>query len=153
MVGNRKAATRLRFLWGFALGVFFAFSATLGAGCGGISVESVPDDGGSGGNSGGNSGGGSGKPKADCYDLCQKAKAEHCSGAEDKNCEQTCLIEDFLVQQTSCRDEYDDALECTADLDDICDLRTDCGDEIRAQQDCYRRYCRNSNDSLCASWQ
>jgi hypothetical protein len=137
MVGNRMVATRLLFCRGAALGVLLAFFGSVSSGCGGQSVGTVPDD----------------EPTEDCYDLCVKGQKEKCPRADELDCESNCLFEDFMVMQTGCRAEYNDSLECTASLDDICDVVSKCGDEIRAQQDCYRRGCKGSKEEYCEIWQ
>ncbi|HEY3495881.1 MAG TPA: hypothetical protein VGK73_14385, partial [Polyangiaceae bacterium] len=115
MVGNRKVALRLLFSRGVVLGVLLVAAGS----CGGRSVGSVPDTG--------------NEPEKDCFTLCKEAKAERCPGTGDKNCEDDCLKEDFVVEVTGCRKELDDSLRCSASLDDICDIPRSCAREIKAQ--------------------
>jgi hypothetical protein len=79
--------------------------------------------------------------------LCEKGKAEKCAGAEQLRCEDSCLGEDVRVEATGCRSEYDEMQECTAELEDICAVRTDCKAELQTLLGCYAEYCASHASS------
>jgi len=86
----------------------------------------------------------------DCVSLCEKGRAE-CEGTEQLRCEDSCLGEDVRVEATGCRSEYTKMQKCTAELEDICVVRTDCKAELAALFACYAVYCADHQSSpFCA---
>lgn len=87
----------------------------------------------------------------DCVSLCEKGKAEKCPGAEQLRCEDNCLGEDVRVEATGCRSAYEKVHTCTAELEDICTVRTGCDAELDGLFACYAKYCTSHASSpFCA---
>lgn len=84
----------------------------------------------------------------DCVALCEKGKAERCRGAELLMCEENCLGEDYRVERTNCRPEYNAMLECTERIADICDVLGQCRSEYDTLCDCYHDYCNAHPDEM-----
>jgi hypothetical protein len=87
----------------------------------------------------------------DCVSLCEKGKEEKCPGAEQLRCEDNCLGEDVRVEATGCRSEYTKVHQCTAELEDICTVRTACKAQLTALFACYAEYCvDHPSSAFCA---
>src|SRR5688572_20910499 len=130
MVGNRMAGARLAFFRGAALGVLLFVVGSGASGCGG---QSTGDE----------------EPAARCVELCEKGKRERCPGSEGLMCEESCIGEDARAERAGCHPEYNATAACTAEIDDICDVREDCDAELRDLQDCYEDYCEDATDDWC----
>ena len=71
----------------------------------------------------------------DCESQCEDRNA--CEGTQAKDCDRYCegLQED--IENESCEDQYDALLECTSDLDDICEAPADaCASEESVFNEC-----------------
>jgi len=91
-----------------------------------------------------------GEQGTDCVSLCEKGKDE-CEGTQQLQCEDSCLGEDVRVEATGCRSEYTKMQDCTAELEDICTVRSDCKTQLSALLACYAEYCADhQSSSVCA---
>lgn len=104
-------------------------AAALVAACGGSSTR-LGDDG------------------PDCVALCEKGKAE-CQGLGAVNCEDNCLSEDVTAETSGCRGTYNQTLDCSANLEDICTVPKSCGNELRAHKACIDDYCSDHDADFC----
>jgi hypothetical protein len=91
-----------------------------------------------------------GEQGTDCVSLCEKGRAE-CEGTEQLRCEDSCLGEDVRVEATGCRSQYEKMQDCTAELEDICAVRTDCKSELQTLLACYADYCIDHPSSAFCS--
>jgi hypothetical protein len=132
MVGNPTVGARERFHRGAARALLLVTGLGLAFACGGQSVEEVTDEG------------------PDCIELCEKGKQEGCRGTDTLMCEDSCLSEDFRVERTRCRPEYEAMRECTAELDDVCRVVIDCRSQYQTLCDCYWEYCEDHpTEDIC----
>jgi hypothetical protein len=76
-----------------------------------------------------------------CPDLC--AKGMKCPGAPaiQGSCDDFCLGQDYVAENTGCHDLYLKSTACTAKLSDVCTAQTDCRTEILAAYTCEHNYC------------
>lgn len=90
---------------------------------------------------------GTGRP--DCLQLCQKGKAERCPGSEALQCEDNCLSEDARAETSGCRALYDESLQCSASLEDICTVAKACADPVAEYLECLEDYCKDHSAEFC----
>jgi hypothetical protein len=133
MVGTRQVGGRLRWRISFAFYALVVVGFIVPA-CGGQSVGDEEP------------------PPPSCVELCEKGKREKCPGTEGLMCEENCLGDDLLTEESGCRSESNAALHCTAELEDICSVREECKDEILAVTNCYREFCKDSSYVLCVAF-
>jgi len=76
-----------------------------------------------------------------CPDVC--AKAVKCPGAAPmtESCDDHCLGEDALAEESGCHAQYAKSVECLAKLKDVCTGLTACGQEVNAAALCEQKYC------------
>ncbi len=73
----------------------------------------------------------------DCAALCEDAN--DCEGAENvSDCEKSCEEAEKKAEAAGCESQYEEALSCRDDLEDICDL-DDCADERKALSECVQK--------------
>jgi hypothetical protein len=82
-------------------------------------------------------------PPPSCVSLCEKGKDARCPRSELLMCEENCLSEDYLVERSGCRSDYNPMLVCTGSIDDICDVLDQCRPEYDALVACYHDYCED----------
>ena len=86
---------------------------------------------------------------ASCVELCELAKDE-CEEAPQVACDDHCIGEDFRAEETGCRATYEDVIECSLDLDDVCSAPSACAPELIRFGDCVRAYCQSHmGDLVC----
>ena len=76
-----------------------------------------------------------------CPGVC--AKAKKCPGAVpvQESCDDHCLGEDALAEESGCHDQYVKSIACLAKLKDVCTGLTACANELAAAQLCEHSYC------------
>jgi len=90
------------------------------AACGFLAVGCVPDEEDEG---------------PDCRSICDEAM--DCEGAEQADCAGLCQDAEDQADRAGCRSEFDDLIDCDADLPDICNPSSDaCGAESAAFTQC-----------------
>jgi len=76
-----------------------------------------------------------------CPDVCTRGR--HCSNAPPLtgSCDDFCLGQDFVAENTGCHDLYVKSTQCSAKLADVCTTDTACRTEILATYTCEHDYC------------
>jgi hypothetical protein len=110
------------------LAVLFS-AAVLSAACGGTSTGQ--DD------------------EPDCVVVCEKGKAKGCDGTSALKCDDHCLREDVVAENSGCRDAYTQTLTCSSNLEDICSVLSSCRTELIRYQDCIEEYCSEHEADFC----
>jgi hypothetical protein len=75
----------------------------------------------------------------DCAALCEDAK--DCEGAEQAeggDCEKSCEEAEKKAEAAGCESQYEEALSCRDDQDDVCDL-SGCAKEETALLECVEK--------------
>jgi hypothetical protein len=88
---------------------------------------------------------------ASCSSLCEDAK--DCKDADKSvDCDKYCDDQEAFNEKAGCSDQYDDAVSCAGDQDDICkpDEKA-CESEGKALFSCQSKYCeKHLDDKNCA---
>ena len=84
-------------------------------------------------------GGGCGGGKS-CEELCNLSNA--CSDFPNETpCKQQCEEAEVFVKEADCKAEQEAYDACRSELEDICTVASDCGDEALGFSDCLDDYC------------
>lgn len=87
-----------------------------------------------------------------CPDVC--AKGRKCPNAPpiSVTCDDFCLGNDAVAEDTGCHDLYVKSTQCSAKLADVCTADKDCRDEILAAYTCEHNYCSaHPGDQICVN--
>jgi len=78
----------------------------------------------------------------DCESLCENTK--ECKGADkSKDCTKSCEHTDQLNEDAECEDDYNEYLNCSSNVADICRVGDGCEPEAIKWTDCLAKFCRN----------
>lgn len=73
----------------------------------------------------------------DCAALCEEGN--DCEGAvKVSDCEKACEENEKKAEAAGCESQYEEALSCRDDLEDVCDI-SDCADELKALGECVEK--------------
>jgi hypothetical protein len=92
---------------------------------------------------------GTGNEGPDCVALCEKGKAESCTGSAGLNCDDNCFSEDARAETSGCRGAYNGTLTCSAELEDICTVASGCRAELRDYLGCIEEFCADNSADFC----
>ncbi len=83
--------------------------------------------------------------RQDCADASAEFKAQDCDDLCDK--------QETLAEDADCSDQYDDAMSCASDVDDVCKAGDDsCAAENTALFACILPYCSDAaHTAQCAA--
>lgn len=83
----------------------------------------------------------------DCNTLCENNK--DCKAADQsEDCDKTCEHTEQLNEDAQCEDPYNEYLNCSSNVADICRVGDACESEAIKWTDCLTKYC-NKPDSKC----
>jgi hypothetical protein len=73
---------------------------------------------------------------ADCAQLCEDSKK--CNGGPEKgtDCEKACEDAEKTAESAGCENQYEEALGCRDDQEDVCKADDACASESKALAEC-----------------
>jgi len=78
---------------------------------------------------------------ADCAALCEERK--QCDGADeedrDADCEKSCEEDEKHAEAAGCESQYEEALSCLDDHEDVCKAKDACASKDKALAECVEK--------------
>ena len=86
-----------------------------------------------------------------CPGVCEKGKK--CPMAPPVgSCDDECLGEDYVAEQSGCHDVYLKSVDCLSKLADVCTGQTACVGPLKVVYDCEHAYCAaHASDQACVN--
>ena len=77
--------------------------------------------------------------RLDCSDMCERIAS--CDEQNVESCQRDCVELEGIIDDSGCSDEFQDAIDCFAALDDLCLEQSACDPEVERFTTCMSDSC------------